>query len=293
MVIASAAGLWWAWITLDVFAIRRPIVEWVHRVLTARWGVGAVDLSLGGLLAFAAAVAASFGLSRLIRFLLAEDVYPRVHLARGVPYLISTVLHYAILFVGFLVAVAALGYDMTKFTILAGAFGVGLGFGMQNIVNNFVSGLILLFERPIQVGDVVELDPMTVGTVVRIGIRASIVRTSEAAEIIVPNGLLIANRVTNWTLSNRQRGFVVPVSVAGSGVEPEAVIELLTRVARETECVAKAPVPQAYVTEFLPAGGLKFDLRVWTDRFDDWVEARSKLVAAVHAELTAKGIQRV
>ena len=112
------------------------------------------------------------------------------------------------------------------------------------------------------------------------------------AEVIVPNGLLIAGRVTNWTLSNRQRGFDVAVSV-GPGVEPAAVIELLQRVARDVKSVAASPPPQAYVTEFLAAGGLKFELRAWADRFDDWVQARSELVAAVHKALADAGIARV
>jgi potassium-dependent mechanosensitive channel len=87
--------------------------------------------------------------SRFSRFVLEEEVYPHLRLTRGLPYAISTVLHYAILLVGFFAAAAALGFDMTKFTIVAGAFTVGVGFGLQNIINNFVSGLILLFERPI------------------------------------------------------------------------------------------------------------------------------------------------
>src|SRR4030095_10682983 len=103
---------------------------------------------------------------------------------------------------------------------------------------------------------------------------------SSAAEVIVPNGILIANRVTNWTLSNRQRGFTVPVSI-GPGPEPATVIELLTRVARESDCVADKPAPEAHVTEFLPGGGLKFELQAWTDRFDDWIRARSELVSAI------------
>lgn len=291
-IIVFLTTIWWASLTLNAFSIRRSVLETATAILTAHWGIGAVNLSLSGLLYFSAAIAGSFLLSRFVRFILAEDVYPRVHLARGVPYAISTLLHYVILFVGFLVAVAMLGYDMTKFTILAGAFGVGLGFGMQNIVNNFVSGLILLFERPIQVGDVIELDPNTVGVVSRIGIRASVVRTGEAADVIVPNGLLIANRVTNWTLSNRQRAFDLPVSV-GAGTEPTVVIDLLMRTAQQTECIAKTPAPQAYVTEFLPGGGLKFELRVWTDRFDDWLQARSNLVSAVHAALSKQAIPRV
>jgi small-conductance mechanosensitive channel len=142
------------------------------------------------------------------------------------------------------------------------------------------------------VGDVIELDPATVGVVTRIGIRASVMRLSSAAEVIVPNGILIAGRVTNWTLSNRQRGFDVPVTVA-AGADPAAVIELLTRVARQTPGVASSPAPQAFLTEFAAGGGLKFELRAWTDRFDDWAKARSELVAAVHEALAAANVQRV
>lgn len=291
LILAVLATLWWALLTLDAFSIRRMVMGWLEQFLTARFGVGAVSLSLGGVIAFCLSLGAAFLLSRFIRFLLDEDVYPRVSLARGVPYAISTLLHYVILFLGFVTAVAALGYDMTKFTILAGAFGVGLGFGMQNIVNNFVSGLILLFERPIQVGDVIELDAGTVGVVSRIGIRATVVRTDSAAEVIVPNGLLIANRVINWTLTNRQKGFEVSVAI-GPGAQPQRVIDLLLQIAGDSPCVARTPPPQAFMTDFLPGGGMKFELRVRTNTFADWTRAKSDLLAAINIALAKESIQR-
>jgi len=92
--------------------------------------------------------------------------------------------------IGFFLAVAALGLDMTRVTILAGAFSVGVGFGLQNIFNNFISGLILLFERPINIGDVVQIDDAS-GIIERMGVCASIIRTSNGSEIIMPNGKLI------------------------------------------------------------------------------------------------------
>lgn len=291
-IIAMAAGLWWVMITLELFSIRWIVLNYLQRIFTARLVMGGVSLSLGNVVAFIAAVAVSFLISRFIRFLLAEDVYPRIHLKRGIPYALSTVLHYLILFFGFLMAVAALGYDLTQFTLLAGAFGVGLGFGMQSIVNNFMSGLILLFERPIQVGDIIELDADTIGVVQRIGIRASILRTTASAEVIVPNAILASNRVTNWTMGNRQRGFAVPVSVTG-GADPNTVIELLQTTAKQTPGVANTPEPQAFVTQFLPGGGLAFELRVWTERFDDWIQARSQLIAAIHTALADRGIGRI
>src|SRR6185295_487823 len=115
------------------------------------------------------------------RFLLDEDVYPRLFLPRGLPYAFSTVLHYTLLLIGFFTAVGALGYDLSQFTILAGAFGVGLGFGLQNIVNNFVSGIILLFERPLKLGDLIQWGD-TEGIVRHIGIRASVVRSVNGSE---------------------------------------------------------------------------------------------------------------
>ncbi len=162
------------------------------------------SISLGDIFAFAVTVWLAFLLSRFVRFVLEEDVYPRVNLAGGMPYAVSTILHYVILLLGFFIAIAAFGVDLSKFTILAGAFGVGLGFGLQNIVNNFVSGLILLFERPVKVGDVVQIGEDQ-GDLKRIGLRASVMRTLQGAEIIVPNGHLISEEVVNWTFSDQLR----------------------------------------------------------------------------------------
>ena len=121
----------WALYTLELLSLRGPVIEKVNDVLTATLVLGSLTLSLGQVLVFAITVWVTFLLSRFLRFLLEEDVYPRFQLARGVPYVISTMLHYVVLLIGFLLAVAAVGVDMTKFTILAGAFGVGLGFGCK------------------------------------------------------------------------------------------------------------------------------------------------------------------
>jgi small-conductance mechanosensitive channel len=96
------------------------------------------------------------------------------------------------------------GIDLTKLTIIAGAFGVGIGFGLQNIVNNFVSGIILLFERPVSVGDTLQVGDDS-GDLTHVGLRASVIRTFEGSEVIVPNGDLISEKVVNWTLSDQRR----------------------------------------------------------------------------------------
>ena len=278
-VLRWVATLLWALFTLELLSLRVPLIERVKEVLAAQLTVGAFSLSLGDVLAFVLTVWAAFLISRFLRFVLEEDIYPRTHLARGIPYAVSTMLHYAVLLVGFFIAVAAMGIDMTKFTILAGAFGVGLGFGMQNIVNNFVSGLILLFERPVRVNDVIQLDGAG-GVVERIGIRASVVRTWDSSEIIVPNSKLISDRVTNWTFSNRTRGFEIEVGVE-YGTNPQQVVALLHEVAAANPLVAETPAPQPLFVGF-GADSLDFKLRVWTEHSESWVQLRSDLAVAIN-----------
>ena len=156
------------------------------------------------MLAFWAILILGFALSTAVRFLLREEVLRRLHLKRGIPELISTTLHYLLLLLVFLFAVNAGGVALNKFTVLTGALGVGVGFGLQNIINNFVSGLILQFERPIRISDVLDVDGTT-GTVTRIGIRSSTVQTFQGAEVIIPNANFISGKVTNWTLSETKR----------------------------------------------------------------------------------------
>src|SRR5262244_456728 len=169
-------------------------------------------------------------------------------MTRGISYAISSLLNYVILTLGFLLALGAIGLDLTKVTILAGAFGVGIGFGLQTIVNNFVSGLLVLFERRIEVGDAVKVGDVE-GRVQQLGMRACTVRTWEGAEVIVPNATLIADKVTNWTLSDRRRRIDVPIGVA-YGTAPDKVIELLLGVARANPQVLSDPSPVALFRGF-------------------------------------------
>jgi len=283
---AAACVLWFLG-TLNRLLLRDRLFSAVQSILAADLGIGSLHISIGDVLAFALTVWAAFLVSRFVRFLLDEEVYPRVRLGRGLPYAISTVLHYVILLAGFFAAVAALGFDMTKVTILAGAFSVGVGFGLQNIFNNFVSGLILLFERPVKIGDVVQIDDAS-GVVEHIGIRASIIRTPNGSEIIVPNGKLISERLTNWTLSNHRRTIELPIAVA-QGADPGRVIALLERVAAEHPLVTREPPPQALVVKLSP-DAVGFELRAWTVEIERWMQIRSELAINVSATLAAENI---
>ena len=213
---------------------------------------------------------------------------PRLPAGRGVGYALTTTVHYAVLLVGFLLAISAAGVDLNKVSLLAGAFGVGIGFGLQNVVNNFVSGLILLYERPVQLGDMVEVGGTT-GEVRRIGIRSSTIRTFQGAEVIVPNSNLISDRVVNWTFSDRRRRIELQVGVA-YGTDPQRVLLILLAVARAHPDVLDDPAPQALMLGFGDSS-LDFELRAWTALFDTYVVTQSELAIALHRALAEAGIE--
>ncbi|MEZ5195132.1 MAG: mechanosensitive ion channel [Bacteroidales bacterium] len=163
-------------------------------------------------------------------------------LPRGVPNAISATIRYFVIILGFMFALSAAGIELGKFSLLAGALGVGIGFGLQNIVNNFISGLILIYERPLNVGDTIEVENL-LGQVHRIGIRSSNVKTYDGAEVVVPNGNLISNQLINWTLSDNKRRIEIKVGVS-YGSDPNVVLKLLEAVAMENEDTLKVPEPR-------------------------------------------------
>ena len=175
-----------------------------------------------------------------------------------------------------------------KLTLIGGALGVGIGFGLQNIVSNFVSGLILAFERPIREGDVIQLQTLN-GEVRRIGFRATVVRTFDGAEVIVPNASLISQDVINWTLSDQQRRITVPVGVA-YGSDPARIKALLLDVAGKFPAVLRTPEPFALFTGFGDSA-LNFELRFWTTDADRVAILKSDVTTAVNDALVSAGIE--
>ena len=278
-----AAVVLWGWVVLRRFDVLEPATAWLNAVLAARLSVGALDLPFSRVLAFAGVVTAIVMATRGIGTLLEEDVYSRMTLPRGVPYALSTLTRYGLLLVGFLLALATLGLDLTRITVLVSALGLGLGFGLQEVMSNFVSGLILLFERPVQVGDFIEMGDVA-GEIRRIGIRSSTVRTSQGAEVIVPNAKMIAERVTNWTLSDRRRRIDLDVGVKGDA-DAERIIALLIDVVRRDARVTDVPPPEALLVRF-GEDAMDFQVRVWTEE-REWTRLRSDLSVALQRALRA------
>jgi len=283
------AFLAWIYATLWFFGVAGSLQAFLAGLLGAALEVGALSISLGDVIAFALTIWLSFALARFVNFVLEEEVFTRARLARGVPYAITSLVRYTMIFLGFMVALAAAGIELGKLTVVAGGLGVGIGFGLQNVVNNFVSGLILLFERPIQVGDVVQLASQNLwGEIRRIGIRASVIHTWDGAEVVVPNGQLISDAVTNWTLSDRHRRIEVSVGVE-YGTDAQRVIDLLLEVAGGHPSVLEAPPPRAFFLNFGDSA-LEFTLRAWIADFNDGYQVRSELGVVVQRALAAAGI---
>ncbi|HBZ57317.1 MAG TPA: hypothetical protein DEO88_18095, partial [Syntrophobacteraceae bacterium] len=245
---------------LDYIGFLRPALSLGNSILSTKLELGTISITPGDILAFFLTVWVAYLLSAFIRFVLQEDVYPRLQIAKGKTYAMSSLLHYVIIALGLLVGLAALGVNLSKVTILVGALGVGIGFGLQSVINNFVSGLILLFESPIHVGDTVELGDLA-GEVRRIGIRSSIIHTWRGADIIVPNAQLVTERVTNWTLSDQLRCIDLPVGV-NHGAEPQKVIEVMEAVAAAHSKVLKNPAPKAFFVGYGDSS-INFELRAW------------------------------
>lgn len=271
----------WSVLVLQRFELFRPALGAIDAVLDAELQAGALTVSVGHIFSFVAVLFGAWVTTRVVVFMLEEDVYPRMKLARGIPYALSTMVRYGLLLAGFFAALATLGLDLTRLTVLVSAFGLALGFGMQQIINNFVSGLILLFERPVQVGDLVQLTDLS-GEVKRIGIRASVVRTLDGAEVVIPNSDLIQNQVTNWTLSDRRRRVTLEIGIT-YGTEATRVLGILVEIAKRDPRVTTDPPPEALFTGF-GASSLDFQLRFWTED-PLWLRVKSDIGVALQEAL--------
>ena len=278
----------WLLFALQSFRVYRPVSTFVVTVLTYKFQIGELSLSLGSLVSFALATMVAFWLAKTIRQVLAEDILPGLSLPRGVGNSVSSLSYYVVLFLGLLAALAAAGFQVGQLTLVFGALGVGIGFGLQDVVRNFVAGLILMFERPLQRGDTVEVAGV-LGQVREIGLRATIVTTFDGADVVVPNGMLLADKLINWTLNGTRRRVELAINTPYSA-DPQRTMDLLVEIARSVSGVAATPAPSAIMIGLAP-GELQFSIRAWTKDFSDWVQVRTELAMKVRAGLAEAGIE--
>jgi small-conductance mechanosensitive channel len=272
----------WGLVVLPAFLMIWGLFESMQQatkgLLTLGFNIGSQRISVGLLIVSGGILYGSFLISWILQKLLMEEMLIRRRVERGVRLSMAKLIHYVLILAGFLLALSTLGFDVTKLTIMLSALGIGIGFGLQSIVNNFVSGLILLFERPVRVGDKIEIDGKW-SEIKKIGLRATTVETFDQADLIIPNADLVNNQVTNWTLSSRQVRLIIPVGVA-YGSDVPLVVETLMACAKANSLVAEMPEPQVL---FLSFGGssLDFELRAWVPDADD----RLKVISQLHQEI--------
>ena len=228
--------------------------------------VGSISLTLWTLVYLALLfLLLYFITTRLIR-LTVYNLLAKSKIEIGVRIAIGSIIKYFVLTVGLIVILQTAGINLSSMTILFGALGVGIGFGLQNITNNFVSGLIILFERPIKVGDRIEVGGIA-GNVVNVSMRATTIITNDNISIIVPNSEFISSTVINWSHTDRNVRFNFSVSVSYKE-DPEKIKNLLLEVASQNPGVQQYPAPDVLFTEYGDSA-LVFNLRVWTSSYID------------------------
>ncbi|WP_162139087.1 mechanosensitive ion channel family protein [Synechococcus sp. PCC 7336] len=200
---------------------------------------------------------------------------------------IATLIKYALTLVGVLIVVPLIGIDFSSLALIAGAVGLGIGIGLQNLSNNFISGIVMLFERPVQVGDFVEVDGL-LGTVERVSLRSTIIRTLDSINVIVPNSRFMESNVISWSYRDPRCRLHVPVGVA-YGSDTQQVREILSEVANNHDKVLKSPAPQVLFRGFGDSS-LNFDLLVWSLRPAEQFVLTSELYFELERELNRHSI---
>jgi len=250
--------------------------------------VGGAPVTVGSLIAFAAILAVSWVVARLVRRLVVGRLLTH-RLNIGVRYAIGRFLGYLILLVGAFIALETVGISVGAFAAFFAAVGVGIGFGLQDIAKNFVSGLVLLVERPIQVGDRVDIGEIS-GDVVEIRTRATVVRTNDDVHLIIPNSKFISDTVTNRSYGNPRVRYRAAIGVA-YGSDPRKVEQALLEAARASPGVLEDPPPTVRFRGF-GESSLDFELQCWTSVMLHRQGAfRSDLNFAIHEVLQARRIE--
>ncbi len=250
--------------------------------------LGDKDVSLTSILIFFISILLLVWVTNKIQKLVLNRILDRSNVEKGVSDSIGTIFRYLVITIGFFVIVDTAGIDLGALGFIAGALGVGIGFGLQGITNNFISGLIILFERPIKVGDRIDVGDIS-GDVVRIAARATTVVTNDNISIIIPNSEFINSRVINWSHNDRRIRFNYPVSVAYKE-NPRLVRKLLLEVAKENNAVLKHPPPDILFKDYGDSA-LIFNLRVWTYEYTDRPNVlKSQLYYAIFKKFTENNI---
>lgn len=256
------------------------IVLWSNTVVTSG-GVIAENITLlgiiTGLFIIAMCILAAYNLPGLLELL----VLKHIDLTPGTSYAVTTITKYSLIVISILAGASQVGIEWAKLQWLVAALGVGLGFGLQEIVANFISGIIILFEKPIRIGDTVTVGGLT-GTVTRIQIRATTITDWDRKEVIIPNKTFVTDQLINWSLSDPINRVVIQVGVA-YGSDTELVRAVILQTARNHPKVLRDPEPEAYFQAFGDST-LNFDLRLYLNNLDDRLPVTHDILQKINTE---------
>jgi len=276
---------WWLIIVAKIAGAYPFIVIFRDDFLALSWKVSDITISIQSIFDFSIIVVATWLIARVTKTILEIEIFSRFTLPRGMPTAILTTLNYLIVISGTIIAFSSLGVSAQQFALVFGALGVGIGFGLRNIIANFVSGIIMVFERPVQIGDTIEMDK-TMGNVQSIGARSSVIKTFDGSEVIIPNADFIAKEITNWTLSNEHRRKTLEFKVA-LGSDIDEVLEIMKDVTLNHPDVLKEPEPLATFKGF-DEYYLRFKLYYWLA--DNLIVAQSDIAIEVYRRLQKSGV---
>jgi potassium efflux system protein len=246
------------------------------------------NVSIASLLVFFVLATLVFTVAHYISVGLKQRFLGRLGLDLGTQESTAAIFKYVLTLLGILLVLPFSGLNLSSLAVIAGAVGLGIGFGLQNLSNNYISYLAILLERPIQIGDLVEVDNL-LGTVEHIGPRATVLRTLDRIFVIVPNSRFTESKVVNWSYRDPRCRIHIPVGVA-YGSDTKVVTEALLAVARGNPRVLTNPPPQVWLRSFGPSS-LNFELLVWINRPQDQFVLISELNFAIEAEFRRRGIR--
>ncbi|MEM6829340.1 MAG: mechanosensitive ion channel domain-containing protein [Bacteroidota bacterium] len=256
---------------------------------TSLFSLGKSEISLGTILYLTLAFILLSYLSKRFKRFLVNKILKKTNLDSGPRNTIGMVARFILVFVGAIVIIQGAGIDLSSLSLLAGALGVGIGFGLQNITDNFISGIIILFEEPIKVGDRIVVGD-TEGDVTSISVRATTILTNDNISIIVPNSEFISSRVINWSHNDRNIRINIPVGVSYNE-DPQEVKKILLQIADENVHVLKAPQPMVLFDEYADSS-LNFTLAIWTSSHTDKPRIlKSELYFSLFEKFKESGIE--
>ncbi|MFC2102203.1 mechanosensitive ion channel family protein [Bacteroidota bacterium] len=276
----------WIKISLRGYHVLDPITAWLEKIWGIGYQVGTLFVSIGEVITFFLIIIFSWLISYALKTILQKEVLNRFNLSRGVPNAISSLFYYFLVISSFMLALAYIGFNLSNLGLLAGALGFGIGFGLQNLIGNFIAGLILAFERPVTVGDRISIDNLE-GYVIKVGIRVSVIRQYDGSQLIIPNADLITHKVTNWSLSKFKKRYIITIHTQLQS-EPETVLKAINNAVKKVSGVLPDPPPDTYFRGVVDRS-LEFALYYWVS--DNLFEVQSNVNLAVQKALNEANIK--